>query len=101
MVNVPPILQTLQISFIDSFNFLPMSLSKLPKTFGLKELAKGYFPHLFNTIEHQDYVGPLPDKSFYSPDTMSSSERANFLMWYEQRKLETFDFGKEMLLYCR
>lgn len=93
--------QTLQITLIDSFNFLPMPLSKLPKTFGFRELAKGYFPHLFNTPENQQYVGPLPDKSFYSPDTMSPSDRTNFLKWYEERQAEPFDFRKEMLLYCR
>lgn len=29
----------------DSINFMPMALSKLPKTFDLHELKKGYFPH--------------------------------------------------------
>ncbi|KAG8173354.1 hypothetical protein JTE90_011604 [Oedothorax gibbosus] len=93
--------QTLQMTFIDSFNFLPMALSKLPKTFGLNELAKGYFPHLFNKEEKQNYVGPLPARQFYSPDTMSSTERQKFHQWYDQRQLEIFDFQKEMLLYCR
>ena len=36
------------IRFIYSLNFLPMPLSKFPKTFGLTELAKGYFPHFFS-----------------------------------------------------
>ena len=34
----------LHIKVIDSLNFLPMKLSKLPKAFGLKELKKGWFP---------------------------------------------------------
>ena len=33
------------LKIIDSINFIPMALSKLPKTFGLSELKKGYFPH--------------------------------------------------------
>lgn len=37
------------VRVIDSFSFIPMALSKMPKTFGLDELKKGYFPHLFNT----------------------------------------------------
>ena len=41
------------IRFIDSLNFLPMPLSKFPKTFGFTELAKGYFPHFFNTEANQ------------------------------------------------
>jgi hypothetical protein len=30
------------IKIIDSINFIPMALSKIPKTFGLSELKKGY-----------------------------------------------------------
>ena len=48
------------IKFIDSLNFIPMKLAKFPKTFAQPELCKGYFPHLFNKDENQDYVGPLP-----------------------------------------
>ncbi|KFM64530.1 hypothetical protein X975_14604, partial [Stegodyphus mimosarum] len=39
---------SLNIRVIDSLNFLPMALAKLPGCFGLSELKKGYFPHLFN-----------------------------------------------------
>ena len=46
----------LHIKVIDSLNFLPMKLSKLPKAFGLKELKKGWFPHFFNTRESQEYL---------------------------------------------
>ena len=48
------------IKFIDSLNFIPMSLAKFPKTFGQDELCKGYFPHRFNKDENQNYVGPIP-----------------------------------------
>nr|XP_042912384.1 uncharacterized protein LOC122272597 [Parasteatoda tepidariorum] len=41
---------------IDSLSFLPMSLAKLPKSFGLQELKKGYFPHLFNTRSDVDIL---------------------------------------------
>ncbi|KAF8789739.1 hypothetical protein HNY73_007658 [Argiope bruennichi] len=47
---------TLRITLIDSFNFLPMSLSKLPGCFGLSELKKG-------------------------PNTMSGAMRDEFLKW--------------------
>jgi hypothetical protein len=33
---------------IDSIKILPIALSKLPKMFRIKELQKGYFPHLYN-----------------------------------------------------
>ena len=38
-----------RIRFIDSLPFFQMPLSAFPKTFGLIELKKGYFPHFFNT----------------------------------------------------
>ena len=34
------------IKFIDSLSFFQMPLSAFPKTFGLTELKKGFFPHL-------------------------------------------------------
>ncbi|KAG8176636.1 hypothetical protein JTE90_028618 [Oedothorax gibbosus] len=91
----------LQIRFIDSFNFLPMGLSKLPKTFGKEEIAKGYFPHLFNRPENQAYVGALPDAHFFSPDTMSPAEMTKFYQWYEGRQSMPFNFQEEMQLYSR
>ena len=33
-----------KIKMIDSINFLPMALTKLPEMFGFSELEKGYFP---------------------------------------------------------
>lgn len=93
--------KSLDIRVIDSLNFLPMPLSKLPSCFGLTELKKGYFPHLFNTRENQLYVGPLPDSKYYSPDSMSEPARQAFMLWHEEHKESVFDFQKEMLSYCR
>ena len=56
------------IKFIDSLNFMPMPLAQFPKTFGMPELCKGYFPHLFNKEENQNYVGPIPPVDYYSLD---------------------------------
>lgn len=94
-------LKCLDIRIIDSLNFLPMALAKLPNCFGIKELKKGYFPHLFNKPENQAYVGPQPSAHFYSPETMSDAGRKSFLDWYEQHKDDTFCFQKEILAYCR
>jgi hypothetical protein len=38
------------LKFIDSYNFLPCALAKMPAAFGLTELKKGYFPHFFYTV---------------------------------------------------
>ena len=54
-----------KIKIIDLLNFIPMRLADFLDTFGLTELAKGYFPHHFNKKGNQHYVGPLPDKSYY------------------------------------
>ncbi|CAL1281744.1 unnamed protein product [Larinioides sclopetarius] len=86
---------TLTIRVIDLYNFLPMSLSKIPGCFGLTELKKGYFPHLFNSEENQSYVGPYPDMKYYNPDAISSDARAEFLKWHKDQK------GKIFKMKCR
>ena len=93
----------LSIRFIDSLNFLQMPLKSFPKTFGMNELKKGYFPHYFNKECNKDYVGTLPSKSHYGYNQMKSDERSKFLKWYEERLGENhvFDFKKEILEYCR
>ena len=37
--------------FIDSYLFIPVPLSSFPKTFGIKDAAKGYFPHFLSSSE--------------------------------------------------
>ncbi len=64
------------MKFIDSLNFLPIALAKLPGAFGLKESAKGYIPHFFNTRAIQEKVLPhLPDMQYYNPDSMKPADR--------------------------
>ena len=91
------------VRFIDSLNFIPQALRTFPKTFGLSEIKKGYFPHYFNKPCNQNYVGPLPSKSEYGHDQMSSKDRTEFLQWYDQKKVEgyEFDMQKELREYCR
>ena len=95
-------LEEAEIKFRDSLNFLPMPLKALPKTFGLTELKKGYFPHFFNRKENQTYVGPPPVED-YDPDSLSAKERKDFLAWYEELKNAQylFNFEQEIEEYCR
>lgn len=92
------------ITMIDSLNYFPMSLAKLPVAFDLPDdFKKGYFPHLFNMMENYEYIGELPDATFYSPDTMSVKERDKFFKWYHEQKKDNqyiFDFKKELTEYC-
>ena len=63
------------IRMIDSLNFLPTALAKLPKMFGFQELHKGYFPRLFNRKEHQNArLETLPDIRYYNPDGMKAED---------------------------
>ena len=91
------------MKFIDSLNFIPMSLAKFPKTFGMTELCKGYFPDLFNKEENQDYVGPIPPQPYYAPNTMKPETRKAFLAWHKEQKDNeyVFDFKEEIIKYCR
>ena len=95
-------LPKLSIRFIDSLNFLQMPLKAFPKTFGMGELKKGYFPHYFNKECNKDYVGNIPSKKHYGYNQMKPDERTKFLKWYEERVIENyvFDFKKEILEYC-
>jgi len=90
------------INFIDSLLFFQMLLSAFPKTFGLTELKKGYFLHLFKTPENQDYVGPICDQEFYMPESMSGSSLKDFEKWHDKERAENavFDFQKKLLEYC-
>ena len=91
------------VKFIDSLNFFPMPLSAFPKTFGLEELKKGFFPHFFNTVTNQVYVGVVPDVEYYDPDGMSPARRQEFLAWHTEKRSSrhVFDFEKELLEYCQ
>ena len=98
-------LQVGRIRFIDSLSFFNIPLSSFPKTFGLTELRKGFFPHFFNTPEHQNYVGPLPDRQMYNPDDFYTKMREEFDRWYEQQleRQRTTDYQfnlQEFVAYC-
>ena len=90
------------IRFIDSLNFIPMALADMPEAFGETELAKGYFPHLYNTRENQySILSHLPDIKYYNPDGMKPDTRQKFLQWYELHAADPFELQKDLLRYCR
>jgi len=92
-----------RLRFIDSLSFFQMPLSAFPKTFGLTELCKGYFPHKFNCPEHQNYVGPVPALDYYMPETMSPEGKQAFETWHQEQRANNlvFDFQKELVAYCK
>ena len=88
------------IRIIDSLSFFPMALAKLPKAFGLTELAKGYFPHYFLTSEHLTYKGKYPDKNLYGYTHMVPTARQPFDIWYDTVKNDVFDMQQQIHTYC-
>lgn len=68
----------LNLTFLDSLNFLP----KILTAFGLEELCKGFFPHFFDTKKNQKYIGPYPAVVFYGYNFMSSGERKQIAEWH-------------------
>lgn len=92
----------LNIRVLDSFNFLPMALAKLPKAFQLDSMKKGYFPHFFASRVNSKYVGPCPPSDTYGLYAMSVEGIREFNHWYDAQVASgaIFDFCKEMLEYC-
>lgn len=73
-------------SFIDSHNYFMAPLAALPKMFKLNE-TKGDYPHKFNKIENYNYIGQIPDLSYYDPDSKSPEERNKLIQWlYRQNQ---------------
>ena len=95
-------IRSMNLRIIDSHNFIAAPLATFPKTFNLTELKKGYFPHLFNTPENENYVGPIPSKEHYCCDTMTPENRKKFIEWHDQKVNEgyVFDFAEEIAEYC-
>lgn len=89
------------IKFLDSLNYFPMALSKLPKAFGLGDgFKKGHFPHLFNTAENANYDGSLPPIEYYDPDNMNKDAREVFIKWYNEHKHDSFNMQRDLVDYC-
>jgi len=65
------------IRLIDSLSFTLCALRDFPKMFVLTELAKGHFPHKFNTPENQNYIGRYPKPEYYGNETMKK-KKLNF-----------------------
>jgi hypothetical protein len=102
----------LNIQFIDSLNFMPVALKKLPSAFGLQiesefddinitEITKGDFPHKMNTRENQNYIGEWPSLQMYGVDFMSDANREKFIQWHSEQQGKIFDLQAELEAYCK
>ena len=97
------VVEMFNIRFIDSLNFIPMKLANLPKTFGIEELKKGYFPHLFNKKENENYVGRIPPAPHYNPNGINPKDKEAFMIWHASKRESNYVFNlhEEIIAYCR
>jgi len=77
------------LHFLDSLNYLPMSLKSMPKSFDLT-CKKGFSPHFFNSANNLDYMGSNHEHKFCAADFMSGDERNQYSAWYEGVKDKSF-----------
>ena len=100
-----------KIRFVDSLNFLPMSLAAFTKTFGFTttidghELKKGHFPHFFNTPYNlARYNGPLPALKYFGGANMSTGGYKDLKEWHKQALItyssKPYNMLREMDEYC-
>jgi hypothetical protein len=93
-----------KITFLDSLNHWSIPLASVKQMWGLDEsqFTKGYFPYLFNTPANQDYIGEIPDQSFFAADRMRKNERVAFDAWWNEKRDNNYvyDFAKELKFYC-
>jgi hypothetical protein len=93
-----------QTHFHDTLLHLQGSLRGLAKEYcSHVQLEKGYFPHLFNSVENYNYVGPIPDIEFFdlSFTIKDDKEFESFMSWYDSWANRTdWCFQQELEKYC-
>src|SRR6266404_8413792 len=94
----------IKIKFLDSLNFVKANLRSMSKMFGQQQ-TKSFFPYDFITPGTLNYIGKLPDKSFYSTGQLTVEEHNDFDKFYDSQKQiyerKLFDLRKVLLNYCK
>lgn len=85
---------TINVRFIDSFDFPPVGLSKFQSTFRVDIEKKSYFPYYFNTQENRERPGDLLNTDIYGPNFMSENARKLHSKWHNQETTPCFRFAK-------
>ena len=86
------------INFFDSYSFLHMRLSAIPKAMGIPDLCKGFHPYFFYDL---NYEGKMIDKKYFDMVNMDEKTKIDFEKWYiEKSKKEKYNFREEMYYYC-
>ncbi len=91
-----------KLVFRDSLLHLKGSLKNLATEFGGGDtIRKGYFPHLFNSVENYDYEGPIPDKKYFdiSFTARTRHDIEEFETWHAAQT-GFWNFKEELEAYC-
>jgi hypothetical protein len=92
------------VKFHDTLLHLQGSLRGLAKEYcSHVQLEKGYFPHLFNSVDHYDYVGAIPDKKYFELPFVikDDAEWGAFHTWYDTwQGRDDWNFMNELEKYC-
>ena len=74
-----------QITFIDSFRFIPFKLEDFPQAFDLEEEeANGFFPYAVSNYLYWNKRIDKPNREDFDPQFMSKEKRIKFEKWYEE-----------------
>ncbi|KND03433.1 uncharacterized protein SPPG_00918 [Spizellomyces punctatus DAOM BR117] len=91
-------------TFIDSMLHLQGSLKSLAIDFLGADcgMRKGYFPHLFNSIENYNHTEGIPDKKYFDlPYTvLKQADLDAFNTWYDAQLGKPWNFMEELVAYC-
>lgn len=71
---------------MESSNFVKGALDEFPKTFGLIEFKKRYFPYFLIVKVNDNYIGPIQAPYYHCVYTMKQKTRELFLKRYEEKK---------------
>lgn len=89
------------LSFIDSYQLIPVPLASMPEAFGFDDHVKGIFPYSFNRRENWGRVFPThPPESEYGVDSMKEGPYMAFRSFYDEFGHLPFDFDTEISRYC-
>ncbi len=93
-----------KLIFRDSLLHLPQSLAALAKDFcSDTQIEKGFFPHLFNSVENYDYVGKIPDLKYFDASFCKTAKAVQDLKNYHAswQDREDWNFMLELKKYCK
>jgi DNA polymerase type B, organellar and viral len=93
IISIKFTLDNYTIHFRESYQILQASLRKLCKSFSLDN-QKGYFPHKFSSENNLNYIGEVPNISYF--DNLSIVEYNN----YKNNFNNNWNFKLEAIKYC-